>query len=281
MKKILVAGATGYLGKHIVEQLKKRGFWVRVLVRNPAKLNDVKNRIDDICLAEVTNPDSLKNVCDNIDIVISTVGITKQKDGLTYMDVDFQGNLNILNEADKAGVSKFIYISALDGNKLKELKIAEAKEGFVEKLKQSGLDYCVVRPNGFFSDMLEFLKMAKKGKAHLFGDGSYQINPIHGADLAEFIVNNLDSVETEINVGGPELLTQKQIAELAFEILGKTAKISYMPIWMVKFILWLLRTFSSVKTYGPLELMITVLTRDMIAPKYGNRHLRDFFKENV
>ena len=85
--------------------------------------------------------------------VISTVGITKQKDGLTYMDVDYQANLNLLEEAKKSGVKKFIYVSVLNGEKLKATKICYAKEKFVERLKNSGIEYCVVRPNGFYSDI--------------------------------------------------------------------------------------------------------------------------------
>lgn len=79
------------------------------------------------------------------------------------MDVDYQANLNLLNEARKRGDRKFIYVSALNGHKLKHLKIFEAKEKFVEELKFSGLAYSIIRPNGFFSDMKEFYDMAKKG----------------------------------------------------------------------------------------------------------------------
>ena len=114
-----------------------------------------------------------------VDVVISTVGITRQKDGLTYMAVDYRANLNLLNEARKAGVKKFIYVSVLNGEHLTQLKICEAKEKFVNTLMNSGMDYCVIRPNGFFSDMGDFLDMAKQGRVYLFGDGKKKMNPIH------------------------------------------------------------------------------------------------------
>ena len=63
--------------------------------------------------------EALAGFCKNIDVVISTVGITRQKDGLTYMDVDFQSNVNLIDEAKKEGVKKFIYISVLNGEKLR------------------------------------------------------------------------------------------------------------------------------------------------------------------
>lgn len=67
-------------------------------------------------------------------MVISIVGITRQKDGFTYMDVDYWGNANLLSEAKRSGVKKFIYVSVLNGEKLSNLKICEAKERFVTEL---------------------------------------------------------------------------------------------------------------------------------------------------
>ena len=56
-------------------------------------------------------------------MVISTVGIIRQKDGLTYMDVDYQANANLIDAAKQNGVEKFIYVSALNGDQLRHLKI--------------------------------------------------------------------------------------------------------------------------------------------------------------
>jgi len=277
-KKILLAGATGYLGQFIAHKLQKNDYHTTILVRNknkvPANLEKVKTMV-----VEVTKPDMLIGTMEDIEVVISTVGITKQKDGLTYMDVDYQANLNLLQEAKKAGVKKFIYVSAFNADKLTHLKICYAKERFVEELKKSGLDYCIIRPNGFFSDMTEFLKMAKKGKAELFGDGNYRMNPIHGADLAEVCVKAIHAEEKTIEVGGPEILTHNEIVELAFSTLNKKVKVSYMPEWMRKTILWFARSFSSSKKYGPMEFLFTVLAMDMLAPKYGTHSLAAYFKE--
>lgn len=167
MKKVLVAGATGYLGKHIVNELKSRGYWVRVLIRKESQKKLFKD-VDDFFVGEITMPKTLVSIAENIDWVFSTIGITRQKEDLTYMDVDYQGNVNLLYEAEKSGVEKFEYISAINGDKQRHLKIFEAKERFVNELKSSGLDYCIMRPNGFFSDMKDFLEMAKKGRVYLF-----------------------------------------------------------------------------------------------------------------
>ena len=186
MKKVLVAGATGYLGRYVIKELKKQNYYVRALARNAKKIVDLKEYIDDVCEGEVTKPETIMGICDDIDIVFSSIGITKQKDGLTYMDVDYKGNKNLLEQAKKNNVRKFIYVSVFNAHLMKDLKIIQAKERFVDALKASGLDYTIIRPTGFFSDMLEFLHMAKKGRVSLFGSGENKINPIHGAGIQCF-----------------------------------------------------------------------------------------------
>lgn len=279
MRKILVAGATGYLGKYIVKELKTQGYETIALARNPNKLNNIKTSIDKIIQAKVTQPATLNGVCKGVDYVISTVGITKQKDGLLYMDVDYQANANLLQEAIRSGVKKFIYVSVLNGQLLRDLKMIAAKERFVDELKASGKDYIIIRPNGFFSDMTEVLKMAQKGTVYLFGDGEYKGNPIHGADLAEFIVNNLDKSNTELEIGGPELLTQNQVGQAAFDAIGKKEKIVHIPLWIRDFALKLIRLFTNQKVYGPIEFFMTAMTMDMIAPQYGVHKLGDYYQK--
>jgi len=113
MIKVLVAGATGYLGRFLIKELKKQNYWVRALARNVNKLDDLKDYIDEVFEAEVTKPETLNGICDGIDAVISSIGITRQKDGLTYMDVDYQGNKNLLDLAGKNKVSKFVFVSVI------------------------------------------------------------------------------------------------------------------------------------------------------------------------
>jgi uncharacterized protein YbjT (DUF2867 family) len=193
------------------------------------------------------------------------------------MDVDYQANMNLLKEAKKSGVKKFVYVSVLNGQKLRNLKICDAKELFVEQLKHSGMEYCIIRPNGFFSDMSEFFKMAKGGRIYLFGDGKLRANPIHGEDLAVACVDAIDKSDKEIEIGGPEILTQNEIASIAFDVLGSKPKITYIPNWVRITILKLVKLLTGSKIYGPIEFFMTVLAVDMIAPKYGKHTLREYF----
>jgi uncharacterized protein YbjT (DUF2867 family) len=280
MEKVLVAGATGYLGGYLVKELKKRNYWVRVLIRKESQKQLFEN-VDDFFVGEITLPDSLNRICENIDWVFSSIGITRQKDGMTYMNVDYQGNSNLLNEAKNSNVKSFQYVSALGGENLRQLKIFEAKERFADELKSSELNYTIIRPNGFFSDMGDFLKMAKNGTVYLFGNGNFKLNPIDGADLAEVCVGKIISNEKEINVGGPDVLTQNEIAALALQAWKKKKRIIHLPDSIRKFTIWAMRTFTSSKTYGPVEFFLTAMAFDNIAPKYGKQKLGDFFSKEV
>ena len=282
----MVAGATGYLGRFVVREFTKRGYWVRALSRNPVKLEQtgpylepaVLDQTNEVFIGQATKPVSLHHLCDDIDIVFSSIGITVQKDKLTFRDVDYQGNKNILNIARAKSVRKFIYVSVFNAHTYEHLEIIKAHEDFVRELKESGLDYAVIRPTGFFKDMSEFLRMAKSGRVYLIGNGKNKINPIHGADLAKVCVDAVTGKEHEIPVGGPVIYSTKEIAELAFSILGKKPKITRIPPWLAKSAVIAIRPFN--KQMSDLaEFFIVASQSDGVAPATGSYTLDDYYQE--
>ncbi|MEM9340985.1 MAG: SDR family oxidoreductase [Bacteroidota bacterium] len=281
MKKIMIAGATGYLGGHLVKELQNENIPFQAIARNEKRLQRLGLSDGQIIKAELTVPTTLSGTLQGTDVLISTVGITRQKDGLTYMDVDYQANMNLLHEAKKAGVKKFIYVSVINGEKMRHLKIMEAKERFVDALRHSGLDYLIVRPNGFFSDMKDFLDMAQKDNVYLFSCGDHRLNPIHGTDLAKAIVESLVTKQHELIVGGPDILTQNEIAEMALKTWMRPVKITHLPNWITKAVIRLMRVVTSSKTYGPIEFFLTMMSQDNIAPRYGVHRLQTFFAWEV
>ncbi len=277
MQRVLVAGATGYLGGFVAREFTARGYFVRALVRSPEKLDHLWNSTDEIVRAEVTRPETLEHVCDGIDVVFSSIGITRQKDGLTFRDVDFQGNKNLLDVAFKAGVKKFVYVSGFNGPNLRHLDIIAAHEDFVDELKASGISYAVLRPTGYFSDMGEVLEMARKGRAWLVGSGENRTNPIHGADLAIRCVDAIDGDQREIDVGGPETMTWSEVAALAFEVLGRPARVTHIPEWLMWSVVRLVRLFN--RHQGELLAFFTTMaTTDVVAPATGTRTLEAHYR---
>jgi len=281
MENILLAGATGYLGQHILTELSLWRIPAVAVARNPEKLRKLDPELVRIVKAEVTEPSTIDGICTGIDTVISTLGITRQKDGLTYMEVDYHANLNLLRESQRRGVRKFIYISVINGDKLRHLAITAAKEKFVDELKASGTGYTIIRPNGFYSDMLEFLEMAKRGRIYLFGKGEFKMNPIHGADLAEICVQAISQSMKEITIGGPDILTHNEIADMAFRALAKPSNIAYLPSWIRKGFLSAMRTFTSSRTFGSYEFFLEMMGQDNIAPRHGIHRLQDYFNHEI
>lgn len=275
-RRVLVAGATGYLGGFVVRELKQRGYWVRALARSPEKLEHLLGSIDDLVEAEITQPETLNHVCDGIDVVFSSVGITRQQDGLTFRDVDYQGNKNLLDVALRSDVWKFAYVSAFNGQGLRHLDIGAAHEDFVDELKVSGLEYTILRPTGYFSDMGEVLEMARRKRVWLIGSGKNRVNPIHGADLAVACADAIEGGHTEIDVGGPETMTWNEVARMAFEVLGRPAKITHIPEWAMWSVVRLVRLIN--RHQGDLMAFFTTMaTTDVVAPAAGTHTLREHY----
>ena len=82
-------------------------------------------------------------------------------------------------------------------------------------------------------------------------------------------------------IGGPDILSLNDISKLALTSLNKPIKIMHLPDWIRRFTIWTLRTFTSVKTYGPIEFFLTLMAEDNIAPTYGEYHLKDYFREEA
>ncbi len=285
-KKVLIAGATGYLGKYAVKAFKERGYWVRVLSRSKEKLFEpgpftapalAADDIDDIFIGEISKPETLAGIMDGIDIVYSSVGISRQRDGLTFEQVDYQCNRNLIDLCRGSSVSRFVYVSMQGAEHIMHLAITRAHEKVVADLKESGLEYRIVRPCGYFSDMGALYDMASKGRAFLVGEGNNKMNPIHGRDLAEVCVDTAEGDELEVEAGGPDIMTQREAAVLAFEVVGKPAKITVIPMWLARGLVKFIRMLST--QFGDLaDFIVTAGEIDGVGPRRGTTTLKSYFE---
>ncbi len=284
--KVLVAGSTGYLGRYVVQEFKRRGHWVRALARNPERLAEpgpflapaVGDQVDDLFVGEVTRPETLAGLCDGIDVVFSSVGLTRQKDGLTFHDVDYQGNKNLLDRALGASVAKFLYVSVYNAQLMEHLAIIKAHEDFVRALQASGLPHTVLRPTGYFSDIGEYFQMAESGRAYLIGDGKKHLNPIHGADLACVCAEAITGADAEVPAGGPVVYNQNEIAKLAFSILGKPARITHIPTRLASAAIGAMRLFNP-HAADLFDFFATAGRYENVAPCFGRHTLDEYFQE--
>jgi uncharacterized protein YbjT (DUF2867 family) len=286
VKTVLVAGAAGYLGRYASIAFRNRGYRVRAFVRDAEKLKHtgpglepaIADVVDEVFTGDATRPETLEGLCDGIDIVFSSMGLARADRQLTWEDVDHQGNRRILELAKTARVGKFVYVSVFRPEKMIGSDVVLAHERFVDDLKASGIDFAVLRPNAYFSDMAQFLKIARSGHLFWLGDGNCRINPIHGEDLARVCVDAAEGPLREIDVGGPEMFTFRSLFELAFEAVGKEPRITFLPLWIGEAALGLLRIVSP-RLAGAASFFILVNKMDNGAPAYGSRRLSEFFRE--
>jgi uncharacterized protein YbjT (DUF2867 family) len=286
MKKVLVAGSTGYIGCYVVQEFKNRGYWVRALVRDPDKIKKpgahlepaLENLADEFFIGDATRPESIHGVCDGVELVFSSLGMTRPDFVHSSFDVDYKANLNIMREAMKAKVKKFVYISVFNAHKMMGIENIQAHEKFVDELRASGLEYSIVRPTGYFSDMAQFLNMARNGFMFSLGEGDTRSNPIHGADLAKVCVDAAEGNATEINAGGPEIFTYRQVAMMAAEVVNKQPFNISMPVWLAEGIT-AVTGFINRDIHDIALFATTVSKNDTVAPQYGVHRLREFFEQ--
>ena len=283
-EKVLVAGATGALGREMVLALKQRGFFVRALGRNPKRLHNDCSMADERIVADALRPKTLRGVCDDMNMVFSCVGASvvpmPQYGYATFSKVDYPANLHLIREAERSGVARFGYVSTYSLPNLQHLDFVKGHEKVVQALRNSTLDYRVIRPTGLFSAMEEILLVASRGLLPEFQGGVARTNPIHDTDLAEFCVDALFGDIHEQDVGGPEALTRRQIAELAYDAIGKTLKTRRVPVSVLRGAGLLMRPFCP--RAGHLFTFIAdILVQDVVAPCYGTRTIGEFFRERA
>jgi uncharacterized protein YbjT (DUF2867 family) len=284
MKKVLVAGSTGYIGRYVVQELKHRGYWVRALVRSTGKIKEdgphfepaIAPLVDEIFIGEATRPDTIAEACNDIDILFSSLGMTRPDFVHSCFDVDYKANLNLLRIAMKAGVKKFVYVSVFNAHKMMEIQNIQAHEKFVDELRASGIDYAVVRPTGYYSDMAQFLNMARNGIMLTLGDGDKRSNPIHGADLARVCVDAIEGDDKVIEAGGPETFSYREVGDMAAEVVGKHPFVASLPVWLADGVAavtgFINRDVQDIAMFAS-----AVSKMDAVAPAHGTHKLRDFF----
>jgi len=226
--KIVLAGAYGNLGSNIFRSLLAAGHEVvaaDVIERDLGLSGYVTFR-----KLDVTQPEALKGLCDGADIVISTVGLTKASATVDNYQIDYHGNLNLLNEAKAAGVGKFVYISVLKADQAPKVPMLHAKYLMEQELEKSGLDYIIYRPTGYFYDIVKvFRPMIEKGSVTLLGRKPVSANVIDTPDFADYIVAHLDDKNCIVSIGGRETYTYEQIARMCFAAAGKKPVIKHAP----------------------------------------------------
>lgn len=285
MSRVLVAGATGYLGRHIVAELARRGHQVRAIVRDRSRAEApgassapaLSDLTAEWAVGDVTDAAFTHDVADGVDKVVSALGVTRQK--TDPWDIDNRANLAVLDSALRCGASSFTYVGVLHGDRC-PAPLTRAKTTFAQTLTAAPVSERIVNPTGYFSDMLDMLTLAQRGLVPLLRPQG-RINPIHGADLADFCVDRMEGDESgSWDVGGPQVLTWREVALTAFAAAHRRPRILHLPERIVTPALRTLGLFSP-STADLAAFAAWGMLHDGIAPATGARRLADFFAEQA
>lgn len=280
MKHVLLFGSTGSVGKQIAKEAQRQGYVLTAVVRNLQKANDISEITANVVVADVTKPDELVGICNGFDIVISALGKSvspNDNSTASFYEVDFVANASILKEAVAGGVKKFVYVSALHSERYTNLEYFKVHHDFSEKLKQSGLDYSIIKPPSIFSAYLDVVDMARKGRLVNLGKGDKRTNPIYEGDLAVVCVNSINSAKSEIEAGGREILTRKQINEIIQQHVNPSKKIPTIPAWVMRAMLPLIR-ITNKNLFDKFDFFVDVMQHDVIAPQVGQLTLKEYLE---
>ncbi len=234
--KIVLAGAFGKLGSDILRALCKTEHEIvaaDAVLRIPEDVDQSRFTVRQIY---VTKPETMKGLCDGADVVITTVGLTGASTKVNNYDIDFHGNLNLLNEAKSAGVKHFDYISVINADKGDGIPMVHSKYLLEQELKKSGVPYVIYRPTGYFYDIAHvFWPMIKSKSVQLLKVKKDPVaNVIDTADFAGFILKTMLEENKTYNVGGTETYTYRQIAQMFYAADGVTdGPIKVVPAFMM------------------------------------------------
>ncbi|MBQ6334504.1 MAG: NmrA family NAD(P)-binding protein [Erysipelotrichaceae bacterium] len=280
--KILLAGAFGNLGFEILKALVDHKYEVIAADLKEKEDNGLEGKYTFKAI-DATDPNTLSGICDGVDNVITTMGLTTSSTRFTAYDIDYQGNLNLYNEAKKAGVKKFNYISVIscDEPGAEKVPMLHAKYMLEQEIKKGDMPYVIYRPTGYFYDIAKVFKpYVDKGEMQLLkGYHGVKANVVDCPDFAEFIVEHLDDENVTYNVGGKETYTYEEMAKMCFRAAGKPVIIKDSPIWMFS----ILANLPKIKKEGKHDIIMFskwTLSHDLVGDtEVGEHSFAEYIKE--
>jgi len=232
----LIVGATGMLGGEICRLLAEQGSAVRVLVRgssNPETVERLRGLGTEVLRGDLKDRASLEKACRGARAVISTASSTvSRQEGDSIENVDRQGQLNLIEAAEEAGVKHFILISF--PNVDIDFPLQTAKRAVEDRLRRGRMAYTILQPTFFMevwlSPALGF--DPAHGTARIYGGGHNKISWISFRDVAKFAATALDNpqaVNAVIKLGGPDALSPLEVVRLAEQAVGKRVIVEHVP----------------------------------------------------
>ncbi|MCB8939795.1 MAG: SDR family oxidoreductase [Ardenticatenaceae bacterium] len=245
----LIIGGTGALGSAATRLLLQRGHKVRVMTRNPQSATALKKLGAEVVQGDLRDKASLARACDRVDGVLAAAHSIMGRGAESSVQVDSLGHKWLINVAQEAGVRHFVYTSAFGVSPTHPAEFYRIKHEVEQYLQHSGLAHTILRPTAFMESHAHMLigqPILEKGKVQLFGQGENPRNFVAAQDVAQFAAMALTLPQmagATIDIGGPENWTNMEVVRLYERLAGKRAKVSHVPLGMLRVMAGIVRPF--------------------------------------
>jgi divinyl chlorophyllide a 8-vinyl-reductase len=230
---VVIAGATGYIGRQVVKELVQRGISTTSLIRSTelSKLTKECLNGSNLVLCDVLNSISVDETFSRIQPTVAIVCLASRS-GVRReaWSVDYQGGANILRALEKYNPNQsghYVLLSAFCVGK-PQLQFQFAKIKLEEEIRSLSVTHSIVRPTAFFKSLDGQIDNVKKGSPIIyFGSGECAANPISDKDLAKFLVDcalkpkDIGMFQSTRNIGGPDVppITKLEQGHLIYDTL--------------------------------------------------------------
>ncbi|MBD2019016.1 SDR family oxidoreductase [Leptolyngbya sp. FACHB-36] len=230
----LVTGATGGLGRRIVRVLREREMTVRTFVRLTSRYAELEHRGAEVFIGDLQRERDIRKACEGVQYVISAHG-SNESSGGDAETIDYQANVELIEQAKAAGVQHFVFISVLGVDRgYEDAPVFKAKRAVEKYLQASGLNYTILRPSGFASNLLPLAERFRQSGIYvLIGDPWNRTSIVSTDDLARIAVDSVFVEEARnqiFAVGGPEILKREDIPRIFSHIFDREPFLINPPV---------------------------------------------------
>ncbi|MDX6398578.1 MAG: hypothetical protein QOJ43_1986, partial [Gaiellaceae bacterium] len=241
--KVLVTGATGFVGPGVVSALVDAGHYVRVLERRPGAWKQAGLPCQEAVEGNMTDAESLRRAVEGQDVVVHLVAILtgKPQDFERVME---QGTRDLVAAGQAAGVKRFVLMSALGtSEETKDLvPYYHSKWEMEQTVRSSGLEHVILRPSFVFGRgggaLQQFVRIARLAPVTpIVGPGTQRIQPIWIDDLAAYFAAAVDKSEAAnrtFELGGPDVVTWNDFWSRLKRALGSHRPSVHVPFRLMR-----------------------------------------------
>ncbi|MCJ7490759.1 MAG: complex I NDUFA9 subunit family protein [Dehalococcoidia bacterium] len=237
---ILVTGGTGFIGRHVVARLAEGGKPVRVAARGSRKAG-LPDGVEQVT-ADIVSGEGLAEAMAGADRVAHLVAVITEKGGQRFDAVIRGGTANVVSEAEKAGVKKLVYVSAIGAAQDPKYPYWHAKWQAEQAVAASNLNYTILRPSLVFGPEDDFFNRLQRLIRHapivpVAGDGKTRFQPIWVEDVVTCVVACLNEGVHDreiVEIGGSEYYTYNEIIDLIRRKVGTRKPTVHVPLWAMR-----------------------------------------------